>query len=186
MDLVIKYKDKLKKILLDLSKGFNLMGRFNIIKVNSSFLLIDSAKDITALEYILNLFFNRLYKIVAYNFLNNFKVSLVFSFSKGKDFNKFKNIYNIIYKNIDKIENIYFLEHLIELKSEKSSVIYKNFYDNLSRISNNNSNILLKLKDLGKLNESKIKDILRENNLIFVTGSIYFVANFLEVINKKV
>jgi folylpolyglutamate synthase/dihydropteroate synthase len=185
IDLVIKYKDKLKKVFLNLCRRFNLMGRFNIIKINNSFLLIDSAKDITALEYILNLFFNRLYKIVADNFLNNFKVSLVFSFSKGKDFNKFKNIYKIIYKNIDKIENIYFLEHLIELKSEKSSVIYKKFYDNLAKISNNNYNILLKLKDLGKLSENKIKDILQENKLIFITGSIYFVANFLELINKK-
>jgi len=186
MDLIIKYRDKLKEILLNLCENFNLMGRFNTIKINNSFLLIDSAKDITALEYILNLFFSKLYNIVADNFLNNFKVSLVFSFSKGKDFNKFKNIYNIIYKNIDKIKTIYFLEHLIELKSEKSSVIYKKFYDNLSKISNNNYSVLSKLKDLGKLNRNKIEEILKEDNFIFITGSIYFAANFLEILNKKI
>ncbi len=174
-----------KEILNNLSVNFEFMGRFNILKIKNSFLLLDSAKDILALEYILKLFFNKLYKIICDNFKRKIKITLVFSFSKGKVFSKFKNIYKIIYKNIDKIEGIYFFEHLINQKAQDSSVTFNYFYLNLKEISNSDFNVLSKLKNLGKLNESKIFELIDFSEFIFITGSVYFVANVFEILNKN-
>ncbi|MGC8734013.1 MAG: Mur ligase family protein [bacterium] len=184
--LVIKNLDEIKSVFINLSREFDLAGRFNIFKINNSFVLIDSAKDVVALEYILKLFFNKLYKMISNSLLNDLEISIVLSFSKGKDFSRFKNIYNILYRNSDKIKNIYFLEHLVEAKSEKSDIIFEEFYKNLVKISNNDYKILSKLKNLSKLDENKIIEILKENKFIFITGSIYFVANIIDIIKEKI
>ncbi len=182
---IINNKHFFKKILTNLSIDFEFLGRFNILRIKNSFLLLDSAKDILALEYILKLFFYKLYKTICDNFKRKIKISLVFSFSKGKVFQKFQNIYKIIYKNIDKIESIYFLEHLVEQKAQDSSIPFNSFYVNLKEISNSDFNVLSKLKNLGKLNEKKLFELINLNEFIFITGSVYFVANVFELLNKN-
>lgn len=185
-ELIIENISKLKSVFINLSREFILAGRFNIFRINNSLVLIDSAKDIVALEYIFKLFFNKLYKILeSFNLLKGSKVSIVFSFSKGKDFSKFKNIYKILYENIDKISYIYFLEHLVDVKTEKSDIVFDEFYKYLAKISNNDYKILSKLKNLSKLNQDKVKEIFRDNEFIFITGSIYFVANIIDIIKNR-